>query len=354
MSDAAVRPARLAALAVGSPAAIAVVFAVLAALPVFANLYFSYIGGIALIYVILSLGLNLLIGSAGQFALAHAAMFGIGAYVTGLLQVDAGLPYALAAPVGILAASMIGTALALPALRLSGIYLAIATLAFAQATVWVFANWTGVTYGANGFSVPPVDFSPLPVRSEIGVYYLTWAVAALLVVFTWNLMASRVGRAFTAMRDDPAAAQALGIDLLGYKATAFALSGLYAGIAGALFSAIINFVSPESFGLFQIVIIKAMIVVGGLGSVAGSVFGAILLVVLLEAVREVPSLQEAAFGAILLVFMLLQPKGLVGFLQVRVPGWREGRHREPSGRRADAAAPPSPAAAENERSASFP
>ena len=189
-----------------------VLFALLAALPMIANLYLTFIGNLILVYIVLALGLNLLIGNAGQFALAHAAMYGIGAYTTGLLQVDVGLPYFLAAPAGALAACAIGTLLALPALRLSGIYLALATLAFAQAAVWVFGHWDAVTYGAAGFSIPPVNFAPLPLRPELGMYYLSWLVAVLLLAFTWNLVRSRLGRALVAMRDNEVAAQALGIN----------------------------------------------------------------------------------------------------------------------------------------------
>jgi branched-chain amino acid transport system permease protein len=301
-------------------------FVGLALLPAFADLYLTFVGAMALLYIILAIGLNLLIGVAGQFALAHAAMYGIGAYATGLLQVDGKLPYLLAAPAGAMAACLIGTVLALPALRLSGVYLAIASLAFAQASVWVFNHWDSVTYGAAGFSIPPVDFSPLPLRSEMGMYYLSWITAALLLAFAWNLSRSGIGRALVAMRDNDVSAQMLGVNLLRYKAMAFALSGLYAGVAGALYTGLLNFVSPESFGLFEIVVIKAMIVVGGLGSIAGSVVGAALLVTLLEAVRGVPSAQEFAFGLLLLGFVLVQPQGIAGFLRHRVPGWDEPHH----------------------------
>jgi branched-chain amino acid transport system permease protein len=303
-----------------------VLFVVLALLPGFANLYVIFVGALTLLYIILAVGLNLLIGIAGQFALAHAAMYGIGAYATGLLQVDGKLPYFVAAPAGALAACLIGTVLALPALRLSGIYLAIASLAFAQASVWVFNHWDSVTYGAAGFSIPPVDFAPLPLRPELGMYYLSWLIAALLLAFAWNLSRSGVGRALVAMRDNDVPAQMLGVNLLRYKVLAFALSGLYAGTAGALYTGILNFVSPESFGLFEIVVIKAMIIVGGLGSIAGSVIGAALLMGLLEAVRGVPSAQELAFGLLLLVFVLFQPQGIAGLLRPRVRGWEEPHH----------------------------
>lgn len=323
----------------GGKAAIVAVFILLAVNPFISNLYLVYIGNLMLIYIILSLGLNLLIGTAGQFALAHAGMFGIGAYATGLLYVDLGVPFIIAALMGAVIASAIGTLLALPALRLSGMYLALATLAFAQATAWVFSNWDSVTHGAGGFSIAPVSFAPLPVSSELGMYFLSWAVCIALFVFAWNLQSSRLGRALIAMRDNDVAAQALGINLLRHKSLAFALSGFYAGAAGALYAGVLNFVTPDSFGLFQLIIIKAMIVVGGLGSVTGSLFGAVLLIVFMEGTRDLQSVQEIAFGLILLVFILFLPKGLVGSLARVLPGWSEPKHlHDSTGRGAPGAA----------------
>src|SRR5262249_18511033 len=158
----------------------------------------------------------------------------IGAYGTALLQVHLGWSFWVAAPVGAVLAMIIGTLLAFPALRLSGIFLALATLAFAQATQWVLWHWEAVTFGAGGFRVPAPSFGWLPIKQEYGIYFVSWAVTVALLVFAWRIMRSRVGRAFVAMRDGEVAAQSLGIDLLIYKATAFALSSFYAGAAGAL------------------------------------------------------------------------------------------------------------------------
>jgi branched-chain amino acid transport system permease protein len=140
-------------------------------------------------------------------------------------------------------------------------------------------------------------------------------------------MRSRIGRAFVAVRDGEIAAQSLGVDLLRYKALAFAISGFYAGIAGGLYSAMLNFVSPEGYDLFQMVIQKAMIIVGGLGSIVGSVLGAGTLVFILEALRKVKGIQEIAFGAILVGFILFMPGGIIGFLKARVRGWEEPLRR---------------------------
>lgn len=319
-------------LLLGNRSFLVVLFAGLAVLPAVANQYTLFVGNLMMLYVILALGLNLLVGFAGQLAFANAAMYGIGAYGAGLLQVKAGLPYWLAAPGGAVLAMGIGTLLAFPALRLHGIYLALATLAFAQATQWVLAHWQSVTFGAGGFPVPEPDFSALALSADHGIYYVTWLVTVGLLLFAWHAMRSRIGRAFVAMRDGEIAAQALGIDLLRYKAMAFALSGFYAGTAGALYCAVLDYVSPEGFDLFQMILQKAMVVVGGLGSVVGAVLGAAVLVYLLEALREFKATQEIVFGALLLGFVLFRPDGLVAFLRRWVPGWEEPLHHAPAGK----------------------
>jgi branched-chain amino acid transport system permease protein len=311
---------------VGNRSFLALLFGVLLALPAFANQYTLFVGNLMLLYIILALGLNILVGFAGLLAFANAAIYGIGAYGTALLQVHLGWSFWAAAPVGAVLAMLIGTLLAFPALRLSGIFLALATLAFAQATQWVLWHWQSVTFGAGGFRVPPPDFGWIPVKQDYGIYFVSWALTLGLLLFTWRIMRSRIGRAFVAMRDGEIAAQSLGIDLLTYKAMAFALSSFYAGVAGALYSGLLGFVSPEAFDLFQMIIQKAMIVVGGLGSVVGSVLGAALLVYVMEVLREFKSTQEIVFGALLIAFMVFQPHGLVVFMKRWLPGWEEPLH----------------------------
>ena len=306
------------------------VFAAVA--PAFLNAYYLFVANTILIYVLLSIGLNILVGYTGQLAFANAAMFGIGAYGTGLLQVHFGWPFWLAFPSGALIATAVGLAISLPALRLRGLYLALSTLAFAQFTQWVFLNWEAVTFGAGGFKTPPISFAPLPISKPFGLYYLSLILVLVLFVLAQNLVQSRIGRAFVAVRDSDIAAESLGIDLLRYKALAFGISGFYAGIAGGLYSAMLNFVSPEGYDLFQMVIQKAMIIVGGLGSVAGSVLGAGSLVFILEALRKVKGAQEIVFGAILVGFILFMPGGIIGFLKDKVRGWEEPLHRARRGR----------------------
>jgi len=312
----------------------------MALLPSFANPYTLFIGTLLSIYIILALGLNLLIGYAGQLAFANAAMFGIGAYAAGLLQVKLGLSYWVALPCGALLAMAVGSAMAFPALRLSGLYLALATLAFAQFTQWVFLNWEKVTFGAGGFKVPEVSFAWLGLKSHTGVYYLALLLMVGLYVVAANIVRSPLGRAFVAIRDGEVAAESLGIDLLRYKAIAFALSGFYAGTAGGLYCATINFVAPEGYDLFQMVLHNAIVVVSGIGSVAGSVVGATLLIALLELLREFKSTQEIVFGALLLLFVIFMPNGVVAALKQRLKGWEEPlRRTDPAERPAIAVEP---------------
>jgi branched-chain amino acid transport system permease protein len=318
-----------------------VLLAIGAIIPAFANGYQLFVGNLVTIYILLAIGLNVLVGYAGQLAFANAAMFGIGAYATGLLQVQLGWPFWAAFPSGGLIAAAVGTLLALPALRMSGLYLALSTLAFAQATQWVFLHWERVTFGAGGFKTPQLSFAPLPIDKPVGLYYLSLVLVVLLYLFARHVVASRVGRAFVALRDSEVAAESLGINLLRYKALAFGISGFYAGIAGGLYSALLNFVAPEGYDLFQMIIQKSTIVVGGMGSIAGSVIGAAIIILLLEVLREVKGLQEIVFGALLVVFVLFMRGGLIAVLQRYVRGWDEPLRMVP-GDKVEAAPKPVP------------
>jgi branched-chain amino acid transport system permease protein len=316
-------------------------FAAFALLPIGANEYVVFVGNLAMLAIILSVGLNLLIGFAGQFAFASAAIYGIAAYATGLLQVRLAWSYWIAAPAGALLAMAIGTLLAYPALRVSGIYLALVTLAFAQVTHWSMVHWVGLTFGAMGFRAPKPSFGLL--SPEDGIYFLTWLAAVGLVALAWRIARSPLGRALVAMRDSETAAEALGIDLLRYKAIAFALAAAYAGVAGSLYCAVLGFVAPESFTLFEMIRQTAMVIVGGLGSVVGAVIGAVLLVYLTELLRAVKEAQEILLGALLLVSVVFRPEGVVALFRRWVPGgWDETLHY--TGRRAGAREKPLSAA----------
>ena len=244
-----------------------------------------------MIYAILALGLNILIGYAGQFAFANAALFGIGAYCYGLLVVKLGAPFGLAVLGGAVGALLVGALIAIPALRLQGVYLALVTLSFAQFTHWVLTHWDDVTYGAGGFRVPPFNFTLLGIAPPIVLFSLTWLTTLVAFLCCWNVIHSRYGRAFAAVRDGETAAQSLGINLALYKGLAFGISGLLAGIAGAFHAATLNFVAPESFDLSQMVLQFTMVLLGGLGSLVGSLIGAACLMLMMEITRGARDLQ---------------------------------------------------------------
>ncbi|MDR3535163.1 MAG: branched-chain amino acid ABC transporter permease [Acetobacteraceae bacterium] len=303
----------------------------MALLPLIANPYILFIANELCIYVLLSLGLNLLVGYCGQLAFAQAALWGIGAYAAGLLRARLGIPFVVAIPAGIALTTVIGLLIAFPALRLSGHYLALATLAFAQFTTWVFQHWDAVTLGGGGFRVP-LPQMPAFISPGLASYYAALACVVLAVLLAARIVCSRIGRAMIAVRDGELAAESLGINLLHIKLIAFGLSAACAGIAGGLQVVMMGFVSPETFDLPQMVLQQAMIVFGGLGSVAGSVIGAALLVGLQEGLRAFQGAQEIAFGGLLLGVVVLAPRGIAGYLRQHHPAWRDSYVATPRGR----------------------
>jgi branched-chain amino acid transport system permease protein len=294
-----------------------------ALIPVLLNRYYIYIANIALIYILLAVGLNIVLGYTGQLVFANGVLFGVGAYVAGLLRVEAGLPFWLALPIGTLATAAIGVLVAFPALRLRGLYLALATMAFAQFALWIFTHWDAATGGVSGVVIPPLNFAPVPVSAPVGIYYVSFAIVVVAVYLTMNLVRSRIGRAFVAIRESERGAEALAIDVPRYKMLAYAVSALCAGAAGGLFSSVVGAVVPDQFNLFQIVLQFCMVLVGGIGLIWGSVTGAIVIVVLLELLRSLKELQEIGFGLLLLLTILFFPGGLGAFLVKYVQGWTE-------------------------------
>ena len=294
-----------------------------ALIPVFLNPYYTYIATLALLYVLLAVGLNIVLGFAGQLVFANGVIFEIGAYGTGLLRADAGIPLWLALPVGTLLAVAIGVAVALPALRLRGLYLALATMAFAQFGVWVFTHWTIVTHGVSGDVIPPVDFSPLPVNAADGMFYLTFVIVIVAVALASNMLHSRIGRALVAIRASERAAEAMAIDVPRYKLLAYLVSSLFAGLSGGLFSSVVGAVVPDQFNLFQVVLQFSMVLIGGLGYIWGSVIGAVVIIGVQELLRDLRELQEVGFGVLLLITVLFFPGGLAAVLDKYVFGWSE-------------------------------
>ncbi len=283
--------------------------------------YFLYLGNVLMMYAVLALGLDLLLGWAGQFAFAHIAFFGVGAYATALLQMRLGVPFIAAMPAAALLAGAIGTLIALPATRLRAVYLALATFAFAEGAQWVFNAWDAVTGGADGLRIKAPDLLGYAMGSDPRSFPIMAVLLALVIAATLYLTSSKLGRAMCAIRDSEHAAAASGIDVRRTKIAAFAISAVYAGIAGGMFTMFQSFVNPETFGFAQIVLVLSMVVVGGLGTLPGTLIGVVLLGLLPEvmrtAMRSLLVWQELAYGLILILAMMYMPRGLWGTLARR-------------------------------------
>jgi branched-chain amino acid transport system permease protein len=275
------------------------------------------------IYAMAGVGLMLLSGYAGQISLGHAAFFAAGAYAETLL-LGAGVPFPITVLGAGVLAGAVGVAIGLPALRLSGIYLAIATLAFAFIVEEVLARWESVTGGNNGLTVPAASLGPVVMRpTGAAFYYLVVGGLGLLLLAANNLLRSPTGRAFVAIRDSEIAAQSMGVNLARFKTVAFAVSAAFTGVAGAFYAHKLQFISPEAFTIVLSIELLVMIVVGGLGTLHGAVLGAVFIIMLPEgigvardllpgAIADQPGLKPLLFGLIIVGVMLFEPLGIYG------------------------------------------
>ena len=295
-----------------------------------------------LIYSIVGLGLMLLVGFTGQISLGHAAFLAVGAYTEALLQAK-GVPFLVSLPCAALFSAMLGLIVGLPALRLKGIYLAIATLAFNVIVEEVITRWEGLTGGNSGQHLKPIVVFGFKLASDASFYYLCLALTVLSIVAMMNLLRSPTGRAFVAIRDSEISASCMGVNLAKYKTLAFAISAALTGIGGALYAHKVTFISPEQFTLLQSIELVTIVILGGVGSLHGAVLGAAFLIVLpqLIAVAKdyLPSnvagsgLQAVVFGLVLIGFIVFEPLGLYGrWLKVRTwfelfPFYRKGMFR---------------------------
>ena len=299
---------------------------VLAVAPWVVNPYKIYVLNILIINIMLITALNLVMGYAGQFAKANVAFMGLGSYTMGLLVTRADISFWLAWPAGALLAAFIGTLIAVPALRLRGVYLAILTISFVLIVHWSFLHLGGLTGGASGFSVPAPNFGSIPVTSTQGTYYLSLVTMLFAMWIARNLVASSFGRSLLCLSEQEIIASGLGINVFWTKLTVFALSGLLAGLAGGLHAVTLRFVDPQNFWLLQLVIQLCMVALGGVASLLGSVLGASALSIMLEALRAFVGLWEFAVGALLLSTIIFFPRGLAGLVEHFLPGLRERRH----------------------------
>jgi branched-chain amino acid transport system permease protein len=314
-------------------AALALVF--LIAVPPFLKNYGIYLFSYWLVFVIATMGLNLTVGYAGQKSLGHAAFFGIGAYTVAIVM-KAGLSFWLGLPLAMLGCFAIGLVLGFPALRVQTIYLAFATLGFNTAVWLVMRNeeWlTGGTFGINSIARPSLfGFS---LDGNLAYYYFVLGTTLLLAALLWGLLRSPWGKAFTALRDNPIRAESLGVNIQAYTLLSFAIGAVYAGIAGALFASLVQFIEPAPFTVGASIMMYLMVVVGGPGYFFGPLLGSAVGVVLPEWLRFAQGWYLFVFGVAVIVLMLWLPDGLLS-IPDRI---RAKRHaREAAAARASAAA----------------
>ncbi len=248
-----------------------------------------------LIYAIVGLGLMLLAGFTGLFSLGHAAFLGVGAY-TQAVMTNAGVPFPLALVCAAALSAAVGVVVGLPALRVKGIYLGMATLSFGFIVEEVFARWESVTGGNAGIHIKAPDLFGWKVATGEGFYYLCLVIAVLATLGILNLLRSSTGRAFVAIRDSEISAQSMGIHLARYKTLSFALSAALAGIGGALYAHKLQFISPDQFNIIQSIDLLLMVVIGGLGSVHGAFLGAIFLITMPQVISLTKDYLPAAIG----------------------------------------------------------
>lgn len=284
--------------------------ALLLLLPITVSGYVLYVVNLLMVFVVLALGLHVVIGETGQFALAHAAFFGIGIYTAGIINTAWHPPFLVSIVAGGLLSAVLGYLIGYLALRMRDIYLALATFAFGEAMQWVFLSWEKVTGGSNGMKMDPAELFGYKLTNDLQAYPFVIVLTGLMLWLTVALARSQYGSSLRAVRESDVAAMAMGINVKAMKQSAFAVSAAFAGIAGGMYTLFTSFIHPESLGFQTTILILTMVVVGGMGSVRGAVAGAIAFGLISELLRQLMSVQEIIYGLILMGFMMFKPKGL--------------------------------------------
>lgn len=303
--------------------------------PFFGDSYHIYTVNQMAINIIVALGLNLLVGYTGQISLGHAGFFAIGAYGTLVMMLNFGLPFVVALPLAGLISAAFGFLLGLPALRLEGPYLAIATLGFGLTVTQILGRIE--TFGGHmGIQAPPLEIFGWTVTGDAERYAVIMPIAVIMTLAMRNLTKTKVGRAFVAIRDSEIAAECIGVNITYYKTLAFAVSAFFTGIAGGLMAFVLGFINPHTFNMMTSVLFLSMVVVGGLGSILGTIMGAILITYLGQelariadlpmigpalveisqrflSINGLPNVQFVVFGLIMVLIIIFEPLGLYGF-----------------------------------------
>jgi branched-chain amino acid transport system permease protein len=295
-------------------------------LPFLLQGYFLYLGNMLMMYSVLAIGLDLLLGWSGQFAFAHIAFFGVGIYGTALLHARLDVPFVIGMPASAALAGLMGLLIAIPSTRLRAVYLALATYAFAECAQWAYRTLGSVTGGSDGLRIKPPSVLGHITGTDPSAFLTVAVILCLMLLATLYLTRSKLGRSMCAIRDSEHVAAASGIDVERVKIVAFTISAVYAGVAGGTYTLFQSFVNPDVLGMGQLVLVLTMVVVGGPGSIAGVLLGVVLIGLLPEVLRMAPRgllvWQEFLYGLILVLAVMFVPRGLWGAIEARLPGAR--------------------------------
>ena len=299
--------------------------ALLLIIPLFMSGYQLYLVTQACLYIIAIVGLNVLTGYTGLISIGHAAMVGVGAYSTGVLAAKYGMPVFVTIPAAMVITVAVGLVFGLPSLRIRGLYLTIATIAASFIIIFILEHWESMTGGDRGLNLPPANIFGVEIVTELQKFYFVIPFVVLSLLFAQNLMRTRIGRAFVAIRDGDLSAEILGVNLVRFKLYSFAISSAYAGLAGALFAYVFLALTPTLFELPISIQMLAALVIGGVASTLGPVFGALFIVLVPEIVKSLLAIiaqgditfaeytapaSTLAYGLLIIFFMMFEAQGI--------------------------------------------
>jgi branched-chain amino acid transport system permease protein len=279
------------------------------------NLYYLHIINLSGIYALVTIGLNLLSGYTGQTSMGQAGFFAVGTYVSALIMMNFKIPFLIAIIIGIIAAAICGLIISIPTMKLSGPYLVLATVGFGEIIRLILLNWTPVTKGAAGLTgIPYPEFLGLKITSEGQFFYLILIFVAFGTYIAMRLAKSKIGRTFSAIREDDIAAEAMGVPVNNYKIAAFVISAMFAGLAGGLFGSFSGVTSPDNFTFDDSVAFLCMSVIGGNKTILGGILGAFVLTIISELLRVFQGTRLIIYGLILVLTVIYMPNGLIGIM----------------------------------------
>ena len=286
--------------------------------PRFLREYHFYMVNLVLVYVLIGMGLNFLMGLTGQINLGNAAFFGLGAYTSALLATKLNLPYLLSIPISGVVTALFGVVVAFPGSRVRGHYLALVTFSFLAIFQVVATHWRSLTNGQTGIVIPTITVGSYTLSGNNYIYFLVVPIILFFIWLTSNIMSSELGMKLIAIRDSEIAAESVGINLLKYKIISFAICSFYTGVAGSLYGLVVGYINPEPFGIRESLDHIILLIIGGLGTFGGPIVGAVLFVVLPEIFVPLAEYKVIIFGLTVLIFILFLPRGLVGGLEERI------------------------------------